>query len=484
MSLHNKTPMPETMQGTALIINDAAASTKTKKMYIESYGCAMNFADSEVVASIMNKDGYATTDKMEDADLILVNTCAIRDNAEQRIHTRLREYNKHKKTNKNLKIGVMGCMAERLKETLIENQKVVDLVVGPDSYRDLPNLMHQVDDGQKAINVILSKEETYEEIEPVRLVTNGVTALVSIMRGCDNMCAFCVVPFTRGRERSRSPQTIITEVQDLVSKGYKEITLLGQNVDSYLWAGGGLKKDAIAALNNGTIKQEDTINFAQLLEMVAQISPTLRVRFSTSHPKDITDEVLHTMAKYNNICKYIHLPVQSGSSRMLELMNRGYTREWYLQRIARMRQIMPDCAVSTDIISGFCSETEAEHQETLSLLNEVEYEYAYMFKYSERPGTLAGRKLPDDVTEDIKQRRLQEIIDLQRSNALKRNMKDVGNTYEVLIEGVSKRSEDYLYGRNTYNKTIIFKCGQATVGEYVNVRVKECTTATLLGELV
>ena len=484
MIKHDKTPVPEAQQGTALMVENTNSAPSGKKMYIESYGCAMNFADSEVIAAIMNKDGYVTTTEMGEADLILVNTCAIRDNAEQRIHTRLREYNKHKKTNKNLKIGVMGCMAERLKETLIENQKVVDLVVGPDSYRDLPNLMHQVDDGQKAINVILSKEETYEEIEPVRLITNGVTALVSIMRGCDNMCAFCVVPFTRGRERSRNPKTILNEVQDLVAKGYKEITLLGQNVDSYLWAGGGLKKDAVAGLTNGTIKHEDTITFAQLLAMVAQVSPTLRVRFSTSHPKDITDEVLHTMAKYSNICKYLHLPVQSGSTRVLELMNRGYSREWYLQRIARMRQIMPDCAVSTDIISGFCTETEAEHQDTLTLLTEVGYEYAYMFKYSERPGTLAGRKLSDDVPEEIKARRLQQIIDLQRSNALKRNMNDVGNTYEVLVEGVSKRSADYLYGRNTYNKTIIFKKGTAQIGNYVQVKVKECTTATLLGELV
>ncbi|MEQ1733013.1 MAG: tRNA (N6-isopentenyl adenosine(37)-C2)-methylthiotransferase MiaB [Bacteroidia bacterium] len=482
MPLHDKTPLPEAMQGTALVLDDTNSSTK--KMYIESYGCAMNFADSEVVAAIMNKDGYATTNKMEDADLILVNTCAIRDNAEQRIHTRLREYNKHKKTNKNLKIGVMGCMAERLKETLIENQKVVDLVIGPDAYRDLPNLMNQVDDGQKAINVILSKEETYEEIEPVRLITNGVTALVSIMRGCDNMCAFCVVPFTRGRERSRNPETIVNEVKDLLNKGYKEVTLLGQNVDSYLWAGGGLKKDAIAGLKNGTITPESTVNFAQLLEMVALTSPTLRVRFSTSHPKDITDEVLLTMAKYHNICKYLHLPVQSGSSRMLELMNRGYTAEWYLQRINKMREIMPDCAVSTDVISGFCTETEEDHKATLQLIDAVGYEYAYMFTYSERPGTLAERKLADDVPEDVKLRRLQEIITLQRGNALKRNMKDVGNTYEVLVEGVSKRSEDYLYGRNTYNKNIIFKRGDIKIGDYVNVRVKECTTATLLGEVV
>lgn len=484
MTEHDKTPVPEHLQGSALMVQNTNPILSGKKMYIESYGCAMNFADSEVIASIMNKDGYVTTTQMNEADLILVNTCAIRDNAEVRIHKRLREYNVHKKTNKNLKIGVMGCMAERLKETLIENQKVVDLVVGPDSYRDLPNLMHQVDDGQKAINVILSKEETYEEIEPVRLITNGVTALVSIMRGCDNMCAFCVVPFTRGRERSRNPETILNEVHDLVAKGYKEITLLGQNVDSYLWAGGGLKKDAIANLNAGTLKHDDTITFAQLLAMVAQVSATLRVRFSTSHPKDITDEVLYTMAKYTNICKYIHLPIQSGSTRVLELMNRGYSRQWYLERIARVRQIMPDCAVSTDIISGFCTETDADHQDTLTLLNQVGYEYAYMFKYSERPGTLAGRKLQDDVPEEVKAARLQQIIDLQRSNALKRNMNDVGKTYEVLVEGVSKRSPDYLYGRNTYNKTIIFKKGTAQVGNYVYVKVKECTTATLLGELV
>lgn len=474
----------ENRQGEALMIEHSNHADAKRKMYIESYGCAMNFSDSEIVASILSNDGFVTTKNMEEADIILVNTCAIRDNAEQRIRGRLKEYKAVKKHNPELVVGVMGCMAERLKTKLLEEEKLVDIVVGPDAYRDLPNLINRVDEGQKAVNVLLSREETYAEIAPVRLNSNGISAFISIMRGCDNMCAFCVVPFTRGRERSRDPKSIVEEARQLVEQGYKEVTLLGQNVDSYLWAGGGLKKDALEKINSGALKSGETVDFAQLLEMIALVSPELRVRFSTSHPKDINDNVLYTMAKYENICKYVHLPVQSGSTRILELMNRGYSREWYMDKVRKIREIMPDCAISMDMISGFCSETEEDHQDSLSLMEWVGFEYAYMFKYSERPGTQAAKKMEDDVPEEIKTRRLQEIIDLQQRLSLTSNRKDVGKTFKVLVENTSKRSNDYMSGRNSQNKVIIFPKGNLQKGQYVNVKVTECTPATLLGEVV
>ena len=409
-------------QGEALSIK--GNSDHGKKMYIESYGCQMNFSDSEIVASILTKEGFSTTPNLEDADIVFVNTCSIREKAEQTVRNRLKVYNAiKKKQNPKMLVGVLGCMAERLKDKFLEEEKLVDMVVGPDAYRDLPNLIDEVTDGRKAVNVILSKEETYAEISPVRLGGNGVTAFVSITRGCDNMCTFCVVPFTRGRERSRDPKSIVQECHQLVKDGYKEVTLLGQNVDSYLWHGGGLKKDFNKLSKE---EQEKSTNFAQLLAMVAEVSPELRVRFSTSHPKDMQDDVLHTIAKYENICNYIHLPVQSGNSRILELMNRGYSREWYLNRIESIRKIIPDCAISMDIISGFCSETEEEHQDTLSLMDIVKYDFGYMFSYSERPNTQAQRKFEDDIPADIKKRRLQEIIDKQMGHSLIRNQNHVG----------------------------------------------------------
>jgi tRNA-2-methylthio-N6-dimethylallyladenosine synthase len=445
-----------------------------KKLYVESYGCQMNFSDSEIVASVLIKDGFQTTKVMEEADVIMVNTCAIRDNAEQRVRGRLDEFRRVKKTNPDLVVGVMGCMAERLKTKLLDEDKLVDIVVGPDSYRDLPNLVRVAETGQKAVNVLLSRDETYADIAPVRLGGNGISAFISITRGCDNMCTFCVVPFTRGRERSRDPESIVSEAQQLFEDGYREVTLLGQNVDSYLWGGGGLKKDILA---KGDLS--GTVGFAELMERVAQVSPLLRVRFSTSHPKDMTDEVLHVMAKYPNVCSYIHLPVQSGNSRVLELMNRGYTREWYLQRIARIRELVPECGISTDIISGFCTETEEEHQDTLSLIEAAQFDFAYMFKYSERPGTLAAKKLEDDVPEDVKGRRLQEIINLQMRLSEESNRRDIGKTFEVLIEGPSRKSPDFLQGRNTQNKVIVFPRENFEKGQYVNVLVQDCTSATL-----
>lgn len=451
------------------------------KVYIESYGCQMNFSDSEIVASIMKKKGYGLTTDYSKADLILVNTCAIRDNAEKKVRNRLKTYNALKKKNPDVVIGVLGCMAERLKSKLLEEEKLVDIVAGPDAYRDLPNLVDQVSEGKKAINVILSKEETYEEIEPVRLASNGVTAFISITRGCDNMCSFCVVPFTRGRERSRNPESIIKEARDLFNNGYREVTLLGQNVDSYLWHGGGLKKefDTLSAA-----EKEKSINFAELLEMVAQIDPLLRIRFSTSHPKDMTDEVLHTMARYHNICNYIHLPVQSGSTTILEKMNRGYSRDWYKGRINAIREIIKDCGISADIISGFCSETEEDHRETLSLMEWVKYDFSYMFKYSERPKTMAERKFEDDVKEEDKGRRLEEIIKLQNKHSLLINKERVGKTYEVLIEGVSKRSAEHLFGRNTQNTVVVFPNKNFKAGQYVYVKITDCTSATLIGRVV
>jgi tRNA-2-methylthio-N6-dimethylallyladenosine synthase len=453
---------------------------KGRKLYIESYGCQMNFSDSEIVASILNNEGFDTTSEIEKADLIFLNTCSIREKAEQTVRHRLMHIHGLKKHKPELLVGVLGCMAERLKTKFLEEEKIVDLVAGPDAYRDLPKLISQVDEGQKAINTFLSREETYADISPVRLNSNGVTAFVSIMRGCDNMCTFCVVPFTRGRERSRDPQSIVAEAQDLFNKGFKEVTLLGQNVDSYKWSPEEnnkmwLEKKGIS----------NTVTFAMLLEMVAQVSPALRIRFSTSHPKDITDDVLHTMAKYDNICKYIHLPVQSGSSRILEMMNRGYTREWYLGKIQRIKEILgDDCGLSSDMITGFCSETEEEHQETLSLMDHVHFDFAYMFYYSERPGTLAEKKYADDIDLATKTRRLDEIIKKQRAHSLESNLKDVGKVHTVLIEGFSKRSMNDLQGRTTTNKVIVFPKGNHEKGEYVDVFVKECTGGTLIGEVV
>lgn len=450
-------------------------TTGKRKLYIESYGCQMNFSDSEIVTSILQEGGYATTANFENADVILLNTCSIRDNAEQKVRNRLNNFGYLKKKRPDLIVGVLGCMAERLKTKFLEEEKIVDVVAGPDSYRDLPNLLSEAEDGQKAINVFLSKEETYADISPVRLNSNGVTAFVSIMRGCDNMCSFCVVPFTRGRERSRDPHSIIKECQDLLDKGYKEVTLLGQNVDSYKWA----STDGM-----------ELVNFAQLLEKVALINPTLRVRFSTSHPKDISDEVLYTIKKHENICKYIHLPAQSGSSRILKMMNRTYDREWYINRIDAIRNILgQDCGVSQDMIIGFCTETEEDHQETLSLMEYVKYDYGYMFSYSERPGTPAAKKFIDDISPEIKQRRLAEVIDLQLKLSLERNNGEIGKIQKVLAEGFSKRSEDFLQGRNDQNKKVIFakeNYNGATFrkGDYVMVRITSCSSATLKGEAV
>ncbi len=467
-------------QGEALSIK--GHSNHGKKMYIESYGCQMNFSDSEIVASILTKEGFSTTPNLEDADIVFVNTCSIREKAEQTVRNRLKVYNAiKKKQNPKMLVGVLGCMAERLKDKFLEEEKLVDMVVGPDAYRDLPNLIDEVTDGRKAVNVILSKEETYAEISPVRLGGNGVTAFVSITRGCDNMCTFCVVPFTRGRERSRDPKSIVQECHQLVKDGYKEVTLLGQNVDSYLWHGGGLKKDFNKLSKE---EQEKSTNFAQLLAMVGEVSPELRVRFSTSHPKDMQDDVLHTIAKYENICNYIHLPVQSGNSRILELMNRGYSREWYLNRIESIRKIIADCAISMDIISGFCSETEEEHQDTLSLMDIVKYDFGYMFSYSERPNTQAQRKFEDDIPAEVKKRRLQEIIDKQMGHSLIRNQNHVGKTHKVLVEGVSKKSKEELFGRNTQNTVVVFPKEDYKIGDYVLVEVDQCTSATLKGKAI
>ncbi|MEY4597166.1 MAG: hypothetical protein RLZZ506_1592 [Bacteroidota bacterium] len=474
MEYENKV-IDESVQGSALDLphnGDVAA----KKLYLESYGCQMNFSDSEVVASILSDQGYQTTRNIDDADVILLNTCSIRDNAEQRVRNRLTEFKIKKDRNPELVVGILGCMAERLKKNLLDEEKLVDLVAGPDAYRDLPNLIDEVGTGQKAVNVLLSRDETYADIAPVRLDQGGISAFVTIMRGCDNMCSFCVVPFTRGRERSRDPKTIVAECQDLFDKGYREVTLLGQNVDSYRWnitAKGEIKNVA-----------EPTTNFAQLMEMVALVSPLLRVRFSTSHPKDMTDDVLETMAKYENICPYIHLPVQSGNTEVLYRMNRGYSREWYLERIAAIKRIIPGCAISTDIITGFCGETEEEHQDTLSLMDLVQYDFAYMFKYSERPKTLAERRFTDDVPEEVKGRRLNEIIEKQLAHSLASNQKLVGTVQKVLIEGNSKRSEEHLCGRTGSNVMVVFPKENQQKGQYVEVRITDCTSATLMGEII
>jgi tRNA-2-methylthio-N6-dimethylallyladenosine synthase len=465
----------ESLQGTATLVDKPIHSDiQLRKLYIESYGCAMNFADSEIVASILTKNGFETVKEFEKADVIFVNTCSIRDNAEIRVRKRLTDFRQLKRNKPSLIVGVLGCMAERLKSQFLEEEQLVDIVVGPDAYRDLPNLIETVEGGQKAVNVILSKEETYADISPVRLDTNGVCAFVSITRGCDNMCAFCVVPFTRGRERSREPQTIVNEARDLFLRGYREVTLLGQNVNSYLWTGGGLKKD-----NPSKEELDNATTFAQLLEMVAKVSPLLRVRYSTSHPKDMQNDVLEVMAKYPNICKYIHLPVQSGSSTMLDKMNRGYTREWYLERVAAIKHYMPNCEMSTDIITGFCGETDEDHAQTVSLMKESGFIMSYMFKYSERPKTLAERKFKDDVPEEIKAKRLQEVIDLQHELSYQSNIKDIGKTFEVLVESVSKRSADFYSGRNTHNKVVIFPKGNYKKGDYVHVTITACSSATL-----
>lgn len=469
----------ESIQGTATLLESNLGSNFPKrKLYIESYGCAMNFADSEIVASILTKNGFETVKEFENADVIFVNTCSIRDNAETRVRKRLTDFRQLKRNNPSLIVGVLGCMAERLKSQFLEEEQLVDIVVGPDAYRDLPHLIETVDGGQKAVNVILSKEETYADISPVRLDSNGICAYVSITRGCDNMCAFCVVPFTRGRERSREPQTIVSEARDLFLRGYREVTLLGQNVNSYLWTGGGLKKD-----NPSKEELENATTFAQLLEMVAKVSPLLRIRYSTSHPKDMQNDVLEVMAKYPNICKNIHLPVQSGSTQLLEKMNRGYSREWYLERISAIRNYMPDCGISSDFISGFCGETDEDHQQTLDLMRKSGFIMSYMFKYSERPKTLAERKFKDDVPEEVKAKRLQEIIDLQHELSLQSNLNDIGKTFEVLVESISKRSTDFMSGRTTQSKVVIFPKGNLKKGDYVNVKITECSSATLKGVL-
>jgi tRNA-2-methylthio-N6-dimethylallyladenosine synthase len=452
----------------------------TRRVYIESYGCQMNFSDSEIVASILKKEGIDPTNEISEADLIFLNTCSIRDKAEQTVRHRLKQIQGLKKHQPDLVVGVLGCMAERLKSKWLDEEKIVDIVAGPDAYRDLPQLIAQVDDGARAVNTFLSREETYADIEPVRLNSNGVTAFISIMRGCDNMCSFCVVPFTRGRERSRDPQSIVAEAYDLFRKGFREVTLLGQNVDSYIWSE---EENNKAWMEKKGISTQ--VTFALLLEQVARVSPDLRIRFSTSHPKDITDEVLQTMARYENICKYIHLPAQSGNSRILEAMNRGYTREWYLEKIEKIRAILgPSCGISSDMITGFCSETEEEHQETVSLMDAVQFDFSYMFMYSERPGTLAAKKFPDDVPLEIKKRRLDEIIQKQNEHSLQRNRENIGQVYKVLAEGNSRRSADYLQGRNDANKVVIFPRENKVAGQYVYVEVTDCTSATLLGKIV
>jgi tRNA-2-methylthio-N6-dimethylallyladenosine synthase len=465
------TPQDETRQGEAYA--PAAPDTRTyrKKFYIESYGCQMNFSDSEIVASILNDSGFGATHNYEDADLVLLNTCSIREKAEQTVRNRLHLFRQLKVSRPGMLIGVLGCMAERLKNKFLEEEQLVDMVVGPDAYRALPDLIGDAEAGQKAVNVLLSRDETYADISPVRLDSNGVTAFVSIMRGCNNMCSFCVVPFTRGRERSRDVVSIVRECRELFNRGFKEVTLLGQNVDSYFW------------LDEAS---DSTVTFARLLEQVALIDPALRVRFSTSHPKDITDDVLFTIARHPNICKYIHLPVQSGNTRILQLMNRTYTREWYQAKIDRIRSVIPDCGLSTDMIAGFCTETEEDHRDSLSLMEYARYDMSYMFFYSERPGTLAARRYRDDVPEEVKRRRLDEIVRLQNRLSLQKNREDIGRSFEVLIEGDSKKSADDWRGRNSQNKVVVFpKTGHTRrPGCYVQVKVNDCTGATLIGTII
>jgi tRNA-2-methylthio-N6-dimethylallyladenosine synthase len=470
-NLHEVSTHDESRQGEAFSPAVVAESNYSKKFYIESYGCQMNFSDSEIVASILNQAGFGATRNHEEADLVLLNTCSIREKAEQTVRKRLLDLRKNKSANPGMLIGVLGCMAERLKAKLLEEEKLVDLVVGPDAYRTLPGLVDTASEGQKSVNVLLSREETYADISPVRLDSNGVTAFLSIMRGCNNMCSFCVVPFTRGRERSRDPFSIEAEARDLFEKGFREVTLLGQNVDSYRWY---------------HPETGDAVSFANLLERVALIHPDLRIRFSTSHPKDITDDVLFTMAKYDNICKYIHLPVQSGNTRILQLMNRTYTREWYMAKVDRIREIIPDCGISSDIIAGFCTETEAEHQDTLSIMEYSKYDMSYMFFYSERPGTLAAKRYKDDIPEDIKKRRLQEIVEKQNQLSKQSYLNDIGKKFLVLIEGESKRSNEDWMGRNSQNKVVVFPKGSHTLkkGAYALVEITSATQATLIGKAI
>lgn len=469
----------ESKQGQSLVLEHKKENTK--KLFIESYGCAMNFSDSEVVASILANEGFNTTDKLEEADLVLVNTCSIRDKAEQTVRKRLEKYNAVKRINPGMKVGVLGCMAERLKSQFLEEEKIVDMVVGPDAYKDLPNLLKEIDEGRDAINVILSKDETYGDISPVRLNSNGVTAFVSITRGCDNMCTFCVVPFTRGRERSREPQSIMEEIADLANRGFKEITLLGQNVDSYLWYGGGLKKDYEKA---SEMQKATAVDFAQLLEMAAAANPKMRFRFSTSNPQDMLEDVLHVISKYRNVCNYIHLPVQSGSTRILKEMNRQHTREEYIALVDKIKEILPGCSVSQDMIIGFPSETEEDHQDTLSLMDHIKFDFGYMYSYSERPGTLAARKMIDDVPEEIKKRRLQEVVDMQQKISKERTSRFLGTVVEVLVEKASKKSDADWSGRNSENTMVVFPKGNYKPGDFVNVLIKEYTSATLIGEAV
>ncbi|MAP80495.1 MAG: tRNA (N6-isopentenyl adenosine(37)-C2)-methylthiotransferase MiaB [Aequorivita sp.] len=470
----------EKVQGNTLTLT--SKPDNARKLYIESYGCAMNFSDSEIVASILTEQGYNTTNKLEEADLVLVNTCSIRDKAEQTVRKRLEKYNAVKRNdNPKMKVGVLGCMAERLKEKFLEEEKIVDLVVGPDAYKDIPNLLKEVEEGRDAVNVILSKEETYGDISPVRLGGNGITAFVSITRGCDNMCTFCVVPFTRGRERSRDPHSILNEINDLAQQGYKEITLLGQNVDSYLWYGGGLKKDF---KNASEMQKATATNFAQLLDLAATAQPKMRIRFSTSNPQDMGEDVLHVVAKHKNICNHIHLPVQSGSSRILKKMNRQHTREEYMQLIDKINEIIPGCAISQDMIIGFPTETEKDHEDTKSLMEYVKYSFGYMYKYSERPGTMAGRKLEDDVPEEVKSRRLTEIVDLQQKHSALRTAEFLGKTVTVLIEKESKKNKNEWSGRTEHNNVAVFPKKNYKPGDFVNVKITDCTTATLIGEAV
>jgi tRNA-2-methylthio-N6-dimethylallyladenosine synthase len=460
---------------------EVEVTSNTRKLYIESYGCAMNFSDSEIIASIMGEHGFSTTQDEFDADVIFLNTCAIRDNAEQRIRERLKHLRANKKQNRDLIVGVLGCMAERLKDKLLEEEKLVDVVAGPDSYRELPKLVAEVDEGGRAINVLLSREETYGDLNPVRLNSNGVTAFISIMRGCDNMCSFCVVPFTRGRERSRDPQSIVKEAMDLAAAGYKEVTLLGQNVDSYLWFGGGPKKEF------KTLSEEEkahSVDFADLLEMTAKAVPGMRIRYSTSHPRDITDKVVKTMAAYKNICNYIHLPAQSGNTRVLDIMNRNYSREWYMDKVAMIRNILPDCGISCDIIAGFCTETEEEHKDTLSLMEWSQFDFSYMYKYSERPGTPAAKKLSDDIPEEVKGRRLQEIIALQNDISKQKNQAFIGKVVEVLVEADSKRSAVEWMGRNDQNVVVVFPKEGYKKGDLVKVLVESASTTTLRGKAI
>jgi tRNA-2-methylthio-N6-dimethylallyladenosine synthase len=469
----------ESIQGETLSL--VKNKKNTRNLYIESYGCAMNFSDSEIVASILANEGFNTTQELEDADLVLVNTCSIREKAELTVRKRLEKYNAIKKKRPHMKVGVLGCMAERLKNKLLEEEKIVDMVVGPDAYKDLPNLIQEIDEGREAVNVVLSKDETYGDISPVRLNTNGVSALVSITRGCDNMCTFCVVPFTRGRERSRDPQSILIEVNDLWNKGFKEITLLGQNVDSYLWYGGGLKKDFEKA---SEMQIATAVDFSNLLDMVAKAQPKMRIRFSTSNPQDMSIDVIRMMAKHENICNHIHLPVQSGSNRILKAMNRLHTIEEYFELIDTIKKIIPDCAISHDMITGFPTETEEDHQDTLTVLDYIKYDYGYMFSYSERPGTLAARKMEDDIPEEIKQRRLSEIIAVQRDHCQFRTEQHLGMVQEILIEGTSKKDETMWKGRNSQNVVAVFPKENYNVGDFVNVKMNDCTSATLIGEAV